>query len=304
MTPIDARFSAGVAWIDQKLMPIAEARIPILDWGFLRSDATYDVVHVWKGKFFRLDDHLQRFFRNTERLRYRLPVAKHEIEPLLRNLLAVSGLADAYVAMIATRGTPKLGSRDPRECRNAFYAFAIPFVWIADPQKQRQGLHLAVSSIVRISPNSIDPTVKNYHWLDFQTALLEAYDAGAETVVLCDEAGNVVEGPGFNIFAVKDGQMATPARGMLQGITRRTMIEIAEALAVPVAQRAVSAAELRSADEVIITSTAGGVMPVTRIDHRHVGTGAPGPLFHRMHERYWALHDGSSSSHLDAKKRP
>ena len=294
MTAIDPRFASGVAWIDQELTPIGEARIPLLDWGFLRSDATYDVVHVWKGRFFRLDDHLQRFFKNTERLRYRPPVATHEVEPLLRRLVAVSGLENAYVAMIATRGTPKPGSRDPRECRNAFYAFAIPFVWIADPEKQRQGLHLAISSIVRISPASVDPTVKNYHWLDFQTALLQAYDAGAETVVLCDDFGHIVEGPGFNVFAVSDGRLATPARGMLEGMTRRTLIEIAGALSLPLNERPVSAAELRAADEVIITSTAGGLMPVTTIDNSPVGAGVPGRVFHQLHQRYWALHEEDS----------
>jgi branched-chain amino acid aminotransferase len=283
-------FASGAAWIEGVVCPLSEARIPILDWGFLRSDATYDVAHVWNGRFFRLDDHLDRFMPGVARLRYDLPVDRTGIADILRDLVWKTALTQAYVAMIATRGTPRPGSRDPRLCTNRFYAFAIPFVWIADPDKQNTGLHLHISNIPRIPPASVDPTVKNYHWLDFQMALLEAYDAGCETVAISDGAGNVVEGPGFNIFAVKDGRMATPATGALEGITRRTMFEIAASLELRCEARPVSAAEMRRADEVIITSTAGGVMPVTRIDGSDVGNGRPGWAFRRLHEAYWALH--------------
>jgi branched-chain amino acid aminotransferase len=288
--PDDNPFAKGAAWIDGVVTPIAQARIPIMDWGFLRGDATYDVAHVWKGAFFRLDDHLARFQRGVERMRYTLPVDLDAVPGILRSLVEATGLTDAYVAMIATRGAPQPGSRDPRLCRNAFYAFAIPFVWIASPEKQREGLHMAVSHIRRIQPASVDPTVKNYHWLDFQTALLEAYDAGAETVVLVDDAGHVCEGPGFNIFTVHGRTLTTPDAGVLLGVTRRTLLELAPACGLQAQTAPVSIEALRTADEVIIASTAGGVMPVTRIDHQPVGAGAPGPVYLDLHRAYWAAH--------------
>ena len=286
----ESDYSAGAAWISGDIVPIAEACIPILDWGFTRSDATYDVVHTWDGKFFRLDDHLARFWRGVETLRYQLPVDNVEVRDILQQLVDISGITNAYVALIATRGSPMPGSRDPRDCRNQFYAFAIPFVWIADPEKQKTGLRLAISDRERIRPEAVDPTVKNYHWLDFQVALLEAYDAGAETVVLLDSNGNVCEGPGFNIFVIKSGKLATPDRGALEGITRQSVIDICASHQIPIAVRAVSVSELQDADEIIITSTAGGIMPITQVDDAPVGDGVPGQIFTRIHGAYWDMH--------------
>lgn len=282
----------GVAYIDGAYVPIAEARIPILDCGFLRSDATYDVVHVWKGAFFRLDDHLDRFFNGIERLRLTPPLHRDAVRATLHECVRRSGLREAYVEMICTRGLLPSGSRDPRQAANRFYAFAIPFVWIADPIQQESGLHLRISSVERIAPAAVDPTVKNYHWLDFIRGLYEAYDRGGDTTVLVDGNDNVVEGPGFNIFAVVDGGIVTPKVGMLEGITRRTVIEIAAVLNLRLEERALPATTLRRCEEAFATSTAGGVMPITRIDGHSIGDGM-GPVTATIRAHYWALHERS-----------
>jgi branched-chain amino acid aminotransferase len=284
-------FSNGAAWVDDQFVPIAEAKISILDWGFLHSDATYDVAHVWKGKFFRLDDHIDRFLSGIDRLHMSIPYNRTDLRALLIDCVKTSGLHDAYVEMICTRGLPKPGSRDPRECTNRLLAFAIPFVWIANPQKQKQGLHLIVSSLQRIPPESVDPTVKNYHWLDMVMSLFEAYDRGAETAVVVDAQGNLVEGPGFNIFAVNGNTVTTPARGVLEGITRRTVIELATGYGYQVIQDYLSADKARSADEMFVTSTAGGVIPITKIDGRKISSGTPGPVTQKLQAGYWMVHE-------------
>jgi len=283
-------FSNGAAYVDEQLVPIAEAKISILDWGFLHSDATYDVAHVWKGTFFRLDDHIDRFFSGMEKLHMSIPHSRNGLRSILVDCVRASGLRDAYVEMICTRGTPMPGSRDPRECTNRLFAFAVPFVWIANPEKQKQGLHLVVSRMQRIPPQSVDPTVKNYHWLDMVLGLFEAYERGGETAVVVDAQGNLVEGPGFNIFAVNGSTITTPALGVLEGITRRSVIEIAPEYGCEVIQHTLSADKARNADEVFVTSTAGGVMPVTKIDGSKVGSGSPGPVTQKLQEGYWALH--------------
>ena len=289
--PLDrSTFTSGAAYIEGRLVPISEARIPILDWGFLHSDATYDVVHVWQGRFFRLEDHLDRFLRGTQRLCMTVPHDRDRIRDILFECVRLTGLRDAYVEMICTRGVPPPGSRDPRQCANRFYAFAVPFVWIASLEKQMEGLHLVISQVRRIPAESVDPTVKNYHWLDLMAGLYDAYHRGGETAILVDHAGNVVEGPGFNIFVVKHVKIATPERGVLEGITRKTAIELAQTLSIPVEIRSVSAAETQQADEVFVTSTAGGIMPVTRIDGHALGDGKPGPITLQLRERYWNLH--------------
>jgi branched-chain amino acid aminotransferase len=283
----------GLAFVDGTYVPIGEARIPILDWGFLRSDATYDVVHVWNGSFFRLADHIERFLRGVRRLHLQLPFEAGELVSILTECVRRSGLQDAYVEMICTRGLPAAGSRDPREARNAFFAFAIPFVWLADEERRSTGLSLHISSRERISPRAVDPTIKNYHWLDLTAGLFDAYDSGADTVVLVDPLGNVVEGPGFNVFAVSEGVLTTPNKGVLDGITRRTVIELAHEEGLCARELPLPVEAVRRADEVFLTTTAGGVIGVTSIDGSPVGDGKLGPVTRSLGDAYWRLHDDS-----------
>lgn len=280
----------GVAYIDREFVPLEEAKISVLDWGFLHSDATYDVVHVWKGRFFRLDAHINRFLESARRLHLSLPVGRAELEQILAECTARSGHEDAYVEMILTRGVSPTFSRDPRDAENQLICFAIRFGWILRPEQREEGLSVAISDIQRIPAESIDPRVKNYHWLDFVMGLYDAYERGAGSVILKDASGNLTEGPGFNIFVVKGGRIATPGRGVLEGITRGTVLEIAEELDFPIEQRGVSAEELLGSDEAFATSTAGGVMSVTKVNGSSVADGTMGPITRQLIEAYWAKH--------------
>ena len=288
--------SQGAAFIDGEYIPVDEARIPVLDWGFLHSDATYDVAHVWHGKFFRIDDYLDRFHASMEKLRMSVPYSREQIRSIMFELVRRSGLRDAYVEIVCTRGIPAPGSRDPRSCENRFLAFAIPFVWIADDSLREQGLNLLISQQQRIPPESVDPRIKNYHWLDMVMALFEAYDHGADTAVLVDAQGNLVEGPGFNVFARQGDTVITPARGVLEGVTRATILELLAKENLQLIQDSLTAAMAQTANEVFITSTAGGVMPVTRIAGQPVGDGRPGALTAKLNDAYWALHNDPAYS--------
>lgn len=284
----------GCAYIDDRYVAPEDAKISIFDWGFLHGDATYDVAHVWQGRFFRLDDHLDRFFASLERLHLDPGRTRAQVRAVMHECVRRSGLRDAYVEVLCTRGRPAPGSRDPRTCTNRFMAFAIPFIWIADPAKQARGVDLVISDVQRIPSASVDPRTKNYHWLDFVMGLFQAYERGAETAVLVDAAGNITEGPGFNVFALVDGMLATPAAGVLEGISRRTVIELAQAQGLPLRIGPLAAAELRRADEVFLSSTGGGVIPIARVDGVPVGgraAGDFGPVTRRLQQDYWGLHE-------------
>ena len=285
-----AQYQDGVAYVAGKYLPIAQAAIPITDWGFLRSDATYDVVTVWNGAFFRIDAHLERFMRSCQRWRLNPGLSPAQITRILAKCVRLSGLRESYVEMICTRGQPPWGSRDPRQAVNQFYAFAVPYVWLANQQQRKNGMHVMISDVQRISARSVDPKAKNYHWNDLTMGLFGALDAGADSVLLVDDIGNVVEGPGFNVFCVKDGVLVTPAEGMLEGISRRTVIEMAASLGLPMQIRAIPAQELRAADEVFLSTSGGGVLPVTRVDGQSIGNAAPGDITGKLIEIYWAWH--------------
>ncbi|HEY5701134.1 MAG TPA: aminotransferase class IV [Gammaproteobacteria bacterium] len=283
-------YADGAAYIEGRFVPVAEAKLPVLDWGFTRSDVTYDVVHVWKGAFFRLEDHLTRFERSCAKLHLN-PPSRDDIRATLMRCVALSGLRDAYVEMTCTRGVPAPGSRDPRTCTNSFLAFAIPFVWVVTPEQQARGAHIVISDIPRIAPASVDPTVKNFHWGDLTQALFEAYDRGADTAVLVDADGCISEGPGFNVFCVRDGKVCSPGGTVLAGITRESVRELCEELEIPFEIGRVTPEQLRDADEVFLSTTAGGVMPVSRVDGRRLGNDRPGPISSQLRELYWKKHD-------------
>lgn len=287
-----SQFAAGAAYVRGRYVPIAEANIPVTDWGFTRSDAVYDVVHVFRDGFFRLDDHLDRFMRSMHVRRLQPPEDRPAIEAVLHRCVALSGLADAYVAMVASRGRPRIGgSRRPADCENHLIAYAVPWIDVIPKDVQERGAHLWIATTPRVPDASVDPTVKNYQWSDLTSGLLEAHDHGYDSAVLCDADGFVTEGPGFNIFVVKDGRVLTSDRGSLHGITRKSVLELCEAMVIETAVAPISRALLDDADEVFAASTAGGVMPVARVSGRILGNDRPGPISLTLKQAYWQRHE-------------
>ena len=287
-----ADFSAGVAFVDGGYVPVAEAKISVLDWGFNKSDVTYDVVHVWRGAFFRLPDHLDRFFRSMAGLRMSIPQDKAEVAAILTQCVRLSGLRDAYVAMVTTRGVPRPGApRKPSRIENRFLAYALPWIDVIAPDIQARGAHLITARTPRIPAACVDPTIKNYHWGDMVRALFEAEDAGADNAILLDLDGFVTEGPGFNLFAVIAGEVVTPDRGALEGITRQSVLDLCRELAIPARVGRLTRDDLNRADEIFCATTAGGVMPASRLDGTILSNDRPGPISARLREAYWQRHE-------------
>lgn len=281
------RSEQGLAFVNGNFCAISQASIPIIDLGFLRSDACQDTVSVWRGSFFCLDEHVRRFRNSYEALRLECPYSDQELSALLSELVARSGLRNAYVQMIMLRGQTPPGSRDIRTCRNHFAAFVLPYVNIV-PDGGAGSLNLIISDRPRISSASVPSTIKNYHWIDFELGLLEAYDHGGNTVVLSDETGNISEGPGFNVFCVKNGKIATPKDNVLSGITRGVILTLGAELGFEITLRPVTKAELRNSDEVFISSTAGGIMPVNSVDGMQLPGRAPGSICEELSKLYWS----------------
>lgn len=278
----------GCAYIDGRYMPIAEAAIPVTDFGYRRSDVTYDVVSVWGGAFFRLDDHLKRFRNSMRSLRLDPPESDDDIRKILTECVRRTGLREAYVAMDCLRGRPKPGlPRHPANCRNYLVAFAIPWVWVMSPEMQARGAHLIVAKTPRIADESVDPKVKNFHWGDLTRGLFEAHDQGADNCVLSDGKGFVTEGPGYNVFSITAGGVATSDHGSLEGITRLSVKELCAELGIPFAIRKLPVEELKEADEIFLATTAGGIMPASRIDGRIMGNDRPGPISSKLRETFW-----------------
>lgn len=284
-------WSKGAAWMKGEVIPIEDAKIGVTDWGLTRSDITYDVVSVWDGAFFRLEEYLTRFEASMATLRLDVGMSRDEIRAALTAMAAQSGLRHAYCAMVASRGVPLIpGTRDPRQCGNHFYGWIVPYIYVIPQEVADKGASLWIGKDVqRIPEQSVNPRAKNYHWGDFTHALFQAKDAGFDTAAVLDADDNVTEGPGFNIFAVKNGRLITSDHGVLEGITRRTVMEIAAEQGMETEIRALPLSEFMEADEVFLATTGGGVTPIRRVDERVFSNDAPGPVTVGLREAFYAF---------------
>ena len=283
---------AGMGFIDGSFMPVSEMRIPVTDMGFQLGDMCYDAIHVHKGSFFRLKDHLDRWDHSIAERRYNsLGYDRNQVTEILHSCVARGNLRESMVTFVATRGSPSTAHKDLRTCHNRFMVWALPYHAVLSEEEVASGCDIVIANTVRIPSEAVDPRVKNFGRLDFVRALFEAYDREAKYAVLLDREDNVTEGRGWNIFALRDGMLMSPDSGVLEGITRQTVVELSAKLNIDCRLTKMPAKTLREADEVFITSTAGGIMPVSSIDGRPIGDGAPGPVTVRLKEMYWKLHD-------------
>ena len=290
--PGDMNYAFGAAYTGAHFCAILEAAVPIIDFGFMHADAVYDVVSVSRGSFFKLEQHQSRFARACEAIRVKNPLDRAQEAKVLHELVARTGLRDAYVWWTVTRGIPPMGRNEmvnPSAFGNRFYGFAVPFIFMFDDEQRARGVDLIVSrDRIRIPVKAVDPRAKNFCWLDMQMALFEAGDRGAEWAVLTDEAGYLTEATGANIFAVMDGTVVTPQFGCLEGITRESVLELCGEMGLPTASRRVHAQELQTAEEVFMTTTAGSIMPVRSVDGKAVcDHGGAGEISIRLHNLYW-----------------
>ncbi|NRA31240.1 MAG: aminotransferase class IV [Parvularculaceae bacterium] len=290
--PHAPEYERGAAYIIDHYCPMDQAQVPITDLGFNRADAVYDVVTVVRGQFFRMEEHQERFARSLERIRLRNPLTTEQEREVLNRIVALSGLKDAYVWWGVTRGSMPARSSDrlnPDSFNNRFYAFVTPYIFINNDEQRGRGINLWVSqNHIRIPPKAVDPRAKNFHGLDLAMSLYEAGDNNAEWSVLTDGEGVLTESPGSNIFVIKDGVVATPDLGCLEGVTRQSALDLAEEAGFKTEVRVVTEVELRNADEAFITSSAGGIMPISRVDNQLLGHGeGPGEICTTLHNAYW-----------------
>ncbi|MCP4004586.1 MAG: branched-chain amino acid--2-keto-4-methylthiobutyrate aminotransferase [bacterium] len=290
--PHPQNYALGGAFTADHHCGLIEASVPLIDCGFMHADAVYDVVSVSRGAFFRLDQHQDRLARSCEAIHLQNPMNRKREAEILHETVALSGLKDAYVWWAVTRGLPPLGRGemiDPQNFQPRFYAFASPFVWLADDDQRARGLDLVLSrERVRISPRAVDPTAKNFHWLDMQMALFEAGERGGEWAMLPDEDGYLTEATGANVFVIRDGVALTPDSGCLEGITRQSVFDLCAELGIHAKATRIHSSELEDAEEIFLTTTAGSIMPVRTIDGRAIGgREGPGEIATTLHNRYW-----------------
>jgi len=279
----------SIAFFEGRYLPTKEAKISILDPAMTKSDIVFDVVSATDGIFFRLDDHVERFQASCRKIRIQLPVSSDEIKRMSAECVHRSGFDDACVFMCGTRGLYRGGAvvGDPRDCQNGFYAYAVPYYYVVPRERVKTGAHIWIAETRRAPNAAIDQTAKNFNRMDLTKGTFEALDNGADAAVLLSIEGYVAEGPGFNIWVVRGKTLLTPGDNLLEGITRRTVFELAKEMGVEARTANLKPPELIEAQEAFLSTTAGGIVPVTRVNARPLGNGAVGLMTTNIRSLYW-----------------
>jgi len=276
-----------LVYINGEFVPESEAKISVFDHGFLYGDGVFEGIRAYKGVVFKLREHLERLYDSAKFLRIEIPMSKEDLMEVILETVRRNGLSDCYIRVVITRGVGDLGL-DPRKCEKpSIIIIARPMA----PLLGKRSVSLIISSVRRDGVDATNHQAKSLNYLNNILAKLEAINAGADDAVMLDSRGFISEATGENIFIVKDERIMTPppTSGILSGITRDCVIELARRLGYEVVERELTPFELLTADEVFLTGTAAEIVPVESVNGRKIGEEVPGPITERLIKEFEKL---------------
>jgi branched-chain amino acid aminotransferase len=271
-----------IVYVNNVFVPESEARISVMDHAFLYGDGVFDTAVAWNKRVFELDAHVDRFFRSMAAIAMESPVTRGQLKDLVVEALQRSELDNAYIKWIGTRGSNGTPLMDPTGCVANLVILARPYIDRDAPN----GLRVKTVAVRRPSGQVLDPQIKSLNYLNLVLAKIEAKAAGADQALMLDVSGRVCEAPGFNVFVVNSNALRTPSRDILRGVTREAVMGFAPQLGYSAQQCDLELYDAYTADEIFLTSTAGGLIPVVELDGRRIGDGKPGPIYRKLAETY------------------
>jgi branched-chain amino acid aminotransferase len=277
-------------YINGKLYDKADAKISVYDHGLLYGDGVFEGIRIYGGKVFRLREHLQRLYDGARSIRLEIPLNREEMEEAVKSTVQANNKRDGYIRLVVTRGAGYLGL-DPRKASNPQVIIIVDDIALYPPELYEHGLEIVTVSTIRNHPNALNPRIKSLNYLNNIMAQIEAVQAGCFEALMLNHKGEVAECTGDNVFVAKHGVLRTPPTeaGILEGITRDAVIELARGANITVQEAALTRYDVYSAEECFLTGTAAEVVPVVKCDGRPIGTGKPGPLTKQLRELFQRL---------------
>src|SRR5262249_10007873 len=268
----------------------AEAKISVYDHGLLYGDGVFEGIRVYDGKVFRLREHVDRLFESARAIKLDVPMTREQFAEAITNTVRANNKKDGYVRPIVTRGAGYLGL-DPRKTSDPQVIVIVDDITLYPPELYENGLELATVATIRNHPNAVNPRIKSLNYLNNILAKIEAIQAGCVQGLMLNHKGEIAECSGDNIFLVKHGELRTPSldAGILEGITRNAVIELARAADIAVREMALTRHDVYAADECFLTGTAAEVIPVVKCDGRVIDSGKPGPVTRQLRERFFQM---------------
>jgi branched-chain amino acid aminotransferase len=275
--------SDPVIWIDGQWKTKETAMVSVYDHGLLYGDGIFEGMRVYNGQVFRLGGHMVRLEESARALLLNLPYTRSELEAMLVEAVARSGRKEGYIRLVVTRGVGTLGL-DPNRCPRASVIAIVDGIQLYPAELYATGIPIVTASTRRTPRSSAEARVKSLNYLNNILAKIEAQRAGCLEALMLNTEGLVVECTADNIFIVKNGVLKTPSaiHGALEGITRKTVLELAEGLRIPTSEAALALFDVYTADEAFMTGSGAEVMPITSLDGRVIGDGKPGPLTKKL----------------------
>lgn len=277
-------------YINGKFFDKADAKVSVYDHGFLYGDGVFEGIRIYNGKAFRLSEHLDRLYESARAIFLEIPLAKQEMVEAVKKTIETNKRKDGYIRLVVSRGAGTLGL-DPRKTTDPQVIIIADDISLYPKELYDNGLALVTASTIRNHPNALNPRIKSLNYLNNILAKIEGAQAGCVEALMLNHKGEVAECTGDNIFIVKHGVLRTPPgdAGILEGVTRNAIIELARADNIPVQELALTRHDIYTSDECFLTGTAAEVIPVVKCDARVIGSGKPGPVTKKLRERYQAL---------------
>lgn len=278
-------------WMDGKLIGPDQAKVSVFDHGLLYGDGVFEGIRSYNGRIFERGAHLRRLFDSAKGIDLRMPHSFEAIDRAMDETLDANGFLDstkdAYIRLVVTRGVGVLGI-SPRRTWKPQVIIIASTISMYPEEMYTTGMPVIVSSVTRNLNNAMPPRIKSLNYLNNILGKVEAIDAGCPEAIMLNHMGNVAEATGDNVFIVRDGQLQTPptSAGILEGITRRTVIRLARELGIEVVEKDLVRMDLYTADEVFLTGTGAQVIGVKEVDRRPVGEGQTGPITRQIMEAY------------------
>ena len=280
----------AVVYVNGRISDSREASVPIFDHGFLYGEGIYETLRTYAGVPFLFDRHMQRLRQSAARMALDVPFADHDLLARIgETMAALAVTGERYVRVIVTRGVGDL-SYDPAACPVPTLVIIVkPYVPPA-PRTFADGIRVSLVGVRRNHPRALDPMIKSNNLLNNALAMQEAYRRGAEEALMQNQAGEIVECSQSNIFLIREGVALTPplSAGLLPGITRAFVMELAAESGVPCHEAHLTPADLETTDEAFLTGTTREVTPVIAVDDRPIGRGVPGAVTRRLQAQFTA----------------
>jgi branched-chain amino acid aminotransferase len=290
---MSAKEQALKIFISGKLYDKDDAKISVYDHGLLYGDGVFEGMRSYSGKVFRLEQHLERLWHSAKAIALEIPMSRPALAKAVNDTLAANGITDGYIRLVVTRGAGSLGL-DPNRTSHPQVIIITDHIVLYPDDLYQNGLEIVTASTMRNHPAALSPRVKSLNYLNNILAKIEGLQAGCIEALMLNHKGEVAECTGDNIFVVRNGALATPPTdaGILEGITRDAVIELARKANYEVREVALTRHDVYIAEECFLTGSAAEVIPVVKVDRRKIGSGVPGPVTRDLMERFRRLTRG------------